>query len=326
MIFSSADNGDVAFTNAIVRKYAKALCEGRYEMRALPQGHELFSGELFAKISTPPQVVGLSNEVREWWVHSAVDMGGSWQGRKFGIKEHFFFPANVVRYATGNGSLRNKLEGLPVAGTMPEVGRTIALARVEYAGNWDPEPGAWGRLAAFAPKRFKTKISVNAVKIAELDVAKTLVAHMTGTAGFELTDAEVKVLKKFLDGGGTLIADSAGASAKFTASFARLMLKLYPESPASELAINDPVFNGSLEDSIKLTEVEYRKFALLKMKERVVKARILGVTVNSRHVILFSPEDLTSGLLGTDTWGIRGYASDSAAHLARNLLLYSAAK
>jgi hypothetical protein len=104
------------------------------------------------------------------------------------------------------------------------------------------------------------------------------------------------------------------------------MLKLYPDSPAAELAINDPVFNGSLADSIRLTEVAYRKFAVLKMKERVLKARILAVTVNARHVILFSPEDLTSGLLGTDTWGIRGYASDSAAHLARNLLLYGAGK
>ena len=28
------------------------------------------------------------------------------------------------------------------------IDRTIKLARLQYAGNWDPEPGGWRRLAA----------------------------------------------------------------------------------------------------------------------------------------------------------------------------------
>jgi hypothetical protein len=92
------------------------------------------------------------------------------------------------------------------------------------------------------------------------------------------------------------------------------------------LPVNDPVFNGSIRDSVHLAEVEYRKYAILQMKAQPVKPRILAVTINSRHVILFSPEDITSGLLGTDTWGIRGYTPASAAALARNLLVYTTMK
>jgi hypothetical protein len=38
--------------------------------------------------------------------------------------------------------------------------------------------------------------------------------------------------------------------------------------------------------------------------------------------ILYSGEDITSGLLGTNTYGILGYSPNAAANLARNLLLY----
>jgi hypothetical protein len=43
-------------------------------------------------------------------------------------------------------------------------------------------------------------------------------------------------------------------------------------------------------------------------------------------VILFSPEDFSSGLLGKDTWGIRGYMPLYAEAVARNLLLYATSK
>ncbi|MCL5769914.1 MAG: hypothetical protein M1588_01155 [Planctomycetes bacterium] len=42
-------------------------------------------------------------------------------------------------------------------------------------------------------------------------------------------------------------------------------------------------------------------------------------------MILFSPWDITSGLLGTNTWGIAGYTPASAQKLARDILLYAQA-
>jgi hypothetical protein len=296
-------------------------------MRSLPQPHELFSGDLHARLSPPPALLGLSNGVREWWIHSPTDMAASWQARKLTARDHFLLPANLVRYASGNNPLRNKLQTPPrPPDTAVESARVIRLARLEYSGNHDPEPGAWPRLAGFAPPRFRTVLEIASIKILDLDASKTPVAHMTGTGPFTLTPAEIAALKKFLDAGGTLLADAAGANPRFTASFADLMKALYPDTPPVELPINDPVFNGSIPDSVRITEVAFRKYAQAKMKDRQLKPRIQAVTVRARHVILFSPEDITSGLLGVDTWGIRGYTPDHAATLARNLLLYSASR
>jgi hypothetical protein len=47
------------------------------------------------------------------------------------------------------------------------------------------------------------------------------------------------------------------------------------------------------------------------------------MTVNNRMAVIFSNEDITSGLLGTSTWGVGGYTSDSALPIARNLVLFA---
>jgi hypothetical protein len=56
-------------------------------------------------------------------------------------------------------------------------------------------------------------------------------------------------------------------------------------------------------------------------------AKLQGVRAkpNGRYAILFSEADLTTGLLGTNTWGINGYTAESAQGLARNILLYTLA-
>ena len=45
-----------------------------------------------------------------------------------------------------------------------------------------------------------------------------------------------------------------------------------------------------------------------------------------RPLIVYSPDDLTAGLVGYGGHGVRGYAPDSAYALMRNLLLYAATR
>ena len=47
------------------------------------------------------------------------------------------------------------------------------------------------------------------------------------------------------------------------------------------------------------------------------------MTLEGRVGVLCSEEDVTSGLLGTDTWGISGYMPASAVKLARDIVLFA---
>ena len=324
-IFSTADGADKEFTEAIKKKYAPALVDRKYEMQDLLPTDPLFDAQLWTKIASPPPMMGLSNGVRQLWIHSTVDMGASWQNRKVATQEHFFIPANLQRYATGKGSLRNKLQSIIVPPATEGSNRSLTLARLDYAGNPDPEPGAWRRFAKLAAYRFHTTLTVTTVKIADLDPAKYPIVHMTGTTSFTLTDDEIAALKKYINGGGLLFADSAGGSAKFAAAFTELAAKLVPDKPLAAIPANDRLYNGSIDESIQLDDADYRKFTVA-TRGRSSTLRLQAATRDGRHMIIFSEDDVTSGLLGTDTWGISGYTPDYACSLARNILLYSAAK
>lgn len=321
IIFSTADGGKKEFTDAI-KDAMVAVADKKFEPRELPAEHPVF--DLWERVEKPVRLLGLSNGVREMWIHSTEDLGASWQRRAFASKQHFTVPANLYFYATGKGSLRSKLQPLSVPATKENPARTVGLARLEYAGNWDPEPGAWARAAKLAAAEYRTKLNVTPVKIAELDFAKTPVAHMTGTTPFAVRDEDVAALKKFIDAGGTLLVDAAGGSPEFTKS-ALALVKAATGSDPQPLPTDHAVYAGTMADGKAVEPVNYRTYAKLK-EIGGTKGRLLGVKKGDRTAVVLSAEDITSGLLGTNTWGIIGYDNPTAEALVRNMVLMGAGK
>ena len=48
-------------------------------MRTLQKTHILFNSDLNAELAGSPQLMGMSNGIREIWIHSTADLGASWQ-------------------------------------------------------------------------------------------------------------------------------------------------------------------------------------------------------------------------------------------------------
>ena len=75
---------------------------------------------------------------------------------------------DIVLYAMDTSGLERKgnsyiVEENPAA----TIDRTIKLARLQYAGNWDPEPGGWRRLAAVLHNNQKIALQVETVKLGD---------------------------------------------------------------------------------------------------------------------------------------------------------------
>jgi hypothetical protein len=324
MIFSTADGGPgqgAAFTNAI-RKYAEQIVNGRYEMRVLPKNHQLFSREMNVEIPNPPQVLGMSNGVRELWIHSSMDLGADWQMRRFANKTSFEMGKALYFYASGMGSLRSKLQPLTIAKAGPSA-QSVSVARLDYAGNADPEPGAWPRLAKLTAANANTDLKLATVKFADLDPKKYPLASLTGTAKVTFTDDEVKALKAYLDGGGLLFADAAGGNTEFAASCEDLFKRVYPNEPLAPVPPDSPLYTGSMKDGVKIAEADFRKFGNLQLQRRVSKPALQQIVTTGRTRVLFSKWDVCTGFLGTNTWGIIGYAPSTAEALGRNIVLFS---
>jgi hypothetical protein len=344
-VFSTADGGSQPFTNAI-RTYAGQVAKGRYEMRVLPKEHPFYSPDLGATLAGAPPLMGMSNGVREFWIHSPTDLGASWQTQRTENKSHFEIPTALYFYATGEGALRSRLNPLASAPPSPSPATRPAapgldpapakfrlpLARLLYGGNADPEPGAWPRLARRLHAAAGIDVPVTPVSMQELDPAIYPVAHMTGTARFLIKDADAAALKHYLDAGGLLIADAAGGSDAFADSFRQFAATLYPDAKFTPLPPDHPVYTGripsppaaALPDPSPAGTVTFRKYGVLSLGHPVDQATLDVLSVNGRPRIVLSPYDITSGLLGTTTWGIVGYAPDSAERLAGNLLRWAA--
>ena len=93
---------------------------------------------------------GVSNGVRLLMLHSPTDLANAWQTRSTMTRKSVYqLGINLYLYATGKEKFRNRLDTPIVPEPDAAPIRTIALARLKYAGNWNPEPGAGRDLRTF---------------------------------------------------------------------------------------------------------------------------------------------------------------------------------
>jgi hypothetical protein len=316
LVLSNADGGSELFTTAM-KKYAAEVTGKIYEMRLLPRDHPIFS--MHYDIKNPPPIWGISNGSRELWLHTTTDLGAAWQRRLFTNKLAFEIPANIYFYATGKGKLRPRLQPpVPTAGGGGEEKKNINVGRIEFSGNWNPEPGAWARLARTAKAKWSTGITTTTLHAAQLDPAKATLAHITGTGKLSLSPDDLAGLKAYLGKGGTLLIDAAGGNPAFAQS-AEETIKTLNVGPIEPLFANDPLFTPAKPGMQAITEFDYRG-PLQKFAGRKPDGPLLqGVKINNRWAILLSPQDITAGFLNTHTW-LQGYAPETAQAITRNLL------
>jgi hypothetical protein len=250
-----------------------------------------------------------------------ADPATSWQaGMVGGKEEHWQLAANVVLYAVDKRGLRARGEThLVKRDEKKKPQKTIELSRLEYAGNWNPEPGGWRRMSDVIFNE-GVGLKVSASKSAD-EIGKSKIIHMTGTLPVTLDPAVQAALRKAIDNGGTLIVDAAGGSSQFAESVERLF-PLIAKEPMKPIPPDHKLFAAG--GGPKLTDVGYREFA-----RRTVgstrEPRLQGVERNGRWIIVYSREDLSAGLVGQTVDGIVGYDPASATALMSHILSYAAA-
>jgi hypothetical protein len=281
----------------------------------------------------------VSNGSRLLIVHSPIDLSHHWQKRedrqfealnvkrladeKARVLAPFHFGANLFVYAAGKRDLRNRLDSLYVAPVKSDPVDVSYVARLEYAGNWDPEPGAWRRYANQFHRQTGTRLEPRTVKLAELkpDPSFYPFAHLTGTAPHNFTAEEVAALRKYVEAGGVVLADVCGGGPAFGQSLHQLATQAFPGVIAGPVPPGHPMLNPGqpgMEDvtrpRVRLFNIEYRGFP----------GADLNLAPFGKGHFLYTSNDLVSGLLGTNTWGILGFEPKYAQALLKNVIFWTA--
>jgi hypothetical protein len=296
------------------------------EFKPLPDTHVIYKNQQFRadKWKKRPSVQGLSNGVRELALVFDEDLGKSFQTNEITrAPYHFELMTDIYQYAIdkknslvkGRSYVVERNPGITVLST-------IKLARLDYGGKWDPEPGGWRQLAAVMHNRHNTDLQVNTVKLETGDLAGYHAAHLTGVQAIKLSDAAVKKLSEFVKAGGLLVVDAAGGSSEFASSIEQQLGKILDtakDAGGPLIPPTDPIFTVK---GMKVPEFRYRTFAQATVGIST-SPRLHGAKVGERYGVIYSADDLSAGIVGNEVDGVRGYTPSVATDIMIRLLRYS---
>jgi hypothetical protein len=327
MILGNADFNSQNFADSFTKMGTKLF---GYEFRPLPPNSPIYSEQTHLK-QTRIRVKALSNGIREMMVLLEYgDPGRYWQKPPtIPNDESMQMGANIFLYAVDKTNLVTRGQtNVVVPSAVLKATHSVRFARLQYGGNWDPEPGGWLRLAAILHNHYRTDLDVTTLKLSDDSLAAPAgkgtaplkIAHLTGTATFNLTDAELTRLKQFIANGGTLIIDAGGGSSQFATSAEAILKKLFPaeidDALAHPLTLDDPLYKLA---EAPIPSVDYRAYARNVLSD-IHMPRVVGIRQGGRIVAYYSREDLSAGLVGQPTDGIVGYAPATATAIMRNII------
>jgi hypothetical protein len=319
-IFSAAECGGANFGKAMRATYAKLFPD--YELKPADKDHELYNIQF--RLKGKPHFHILTNGVRPLAIHvENEDMDLPWQ-LKSSATEAWAYQgaANLYLYVTDKGSLK---EGsLRARGTKhwpdepPPAPRAVKLARLKYAGNWNPEPLAYERLGRLMSAQEKVGLDTVTTDFKGLPASGAAVATLTGTGALALDDQEKAALKKFVEGGGLLIVDAAGGNKAMADSAESMVGEIFGAGSLKRL---DPAC--ALYSARPIKEYKYRRQARARLggdKEPQLK----GVMLGERLGVVLSREDLTCGLVGYASYSCDGYMPQTACEIMTSAILLGA--
>jgi hypothetical protein len=155
----------------------------------------------------------VSNATRTLMIHSPTDIAKRWQGKDPKTdRPPFELAANLFVYATGMSAPRNRIDTLAVEDRVGNPSAVVPIARLKHGGNWDPEPWAWQRMSKLFRRETNVALHIVPLKIEDLTTSVAPIAHLTDTSPFKLSDEQIAVLKKYVEGGGVLLIDPCGGT------------------------------------------------------------------------------------------------------------------
>jgi hypothetical protein len=171
----------------------------------------------------------------------------------------------------------------------------LAIAQIQYPGNWNPRPTAARRVAWEIEKRTSIEAALDPVEVKLGDDAglkRNPFLYLAGDAALPtFDDADVARLRRHLQTGGFLVIDGADPrpGGGFDQSVRALVARLFPREPLQKISPE---------------HVVYKSFYLLKTPVGRVAAvpYLEGVVHDGRLVIVYSQNDL-GGAWARDNFG-----------------------
>jgi hypothetical protein len=319
MVFTHADSPGKPFNDWVKQKLAPAILPAGTELAPLLEDHPIYS--IVHKLKNKPRLLAAGNSARLMLIHSPDDLAATWDGASDGESQSTYqFGTNLYAYAVGKNPPRHRLipRNGAVQGVVVNPTATFTVARLKHAGNWDPEPQSWPQ---FQQKFYEqTAATADVQSVAITDLMPQTVAHLTGSGKLSLSPDEMDALRKYVEAGGVVLIDAFGGDPTFAASVQKELLPAaFPTATFDKPRADQPPLLKAQEVCDEIAQRRIRPFVV----EHPERDGSMAVASIGKGYVVFSPLDLTAGLLGSNSWGIAGYTPDYSNSVVKNLLVWA---
>ncbi|MBA4104347.1 MAG: hypothetical protein C0485_01215 [Pirellula sp.] len=328
--------------DAAVRKLIAELFPGPdAKLSPLPPSHPIWRMERPIDPASAPMLWGVDVSCRTAVVYASDDLACRWElmgrGRELAyppavrarVEQAETLGLNILAYAT-NREVAFKDPSLPTVDGGDEADHPrgqIRIANILHPGGCEGAPGALRNLLRLADRELRVTIAVpQEVSLASPALFTNNFLMFHGRSAFELTPAERAGLKEFVARGGTILADAICANRDFTDSLRKELGVIFPETPLKPIPADDPLFTTEF-GGYDLSKVTRNRSAgadgtITPAGETHAHPQLESIKIDDRHVIIFSPYDLSCALEGPAPQ-CEGYSRKDAARISLNVLLYA---
>ena len=325
-VLVQAFSGDEAYART-AEKYFLGLLAGD-KARPCPKDHPIFNAAFKIPPEKQPTVRFIGNRSRAKVFIASTPLAGYWHTRR--PEERLValqVGANLIHYATARRLAKTRFREKPVAAAPIRTDRYIPVARIKHAGDWNANPLAMARLNNVVAQA----ISIGVRQTAEpVDLSGPVPDEMpllwlTGSDPPEFSALQLQRLEQYLYGGGTLFVDAAVGDEAFATAARDMLVKAFGAASLQPLLADSPVLTGEFGGGLgsRIGKVEYTPPGGGGPGEGPTDPRLLGVVLNERLAVIFSPLGVTGPMEGSAIFACHGLKTRDSLRLAANVVLYA---
>ena len=229
---------------------------------------------------------------------------------------------NLVAYAVGYARVGREEAKPELFGALDEKHPTdeFVFGQIKHSGAWNVHPGGAPALLQRLRRDTALRVSLKRVPVdpGKEDLAPFTFLYLTGLADLQWDAGAVTALRRFLNGGGTLVINNGLGLQTFDAAVRRELKRLLPNEELKAVPADHPVFHSVF----KMSQAQYTR-PVQAQNPGLQAPALEGITLRGDLKIIYSPYDLEAGWEGLEHPLARAYEPASAVPLGVNIILYA---
>jgi hypothetical protein len=338
----AVDNCNGAAFEEGIRSLVSRIYPPDAQLKRLPPEHPIYRSE-FPLDPEGTELLGVDFGCRTSFVYSPRDHSCLWD--KWALQpvpkrtaafsllvlKSMKVGANVVAYATGREPY-NKLDAPQEekAGPQDQIKRgLLQVAKLRHTGDWDAAPRALHNVLLALNELSGVLASTQQKNLVPNDpqLRRYPLAYLHGRANFEFGPEEIKNLRKYLQNGAVLFADSCCGSPQFDKSFREMTQQLFPDKKLERIPITHELFSPGIGFDIRRVNRRIPESGNpnepLDASFKEGEPYLEGIELNGRYCVIYSKYDLSCALERQASVACAGYDHRDAVRIAVNVIRYA---